>query len=165
MDKDRIAGSAKDSAGKVKGAVGDIAGDAKTQASGRAREASGSVQNLYGQAKEAAAATVDRLAALEGKIDMAVQSSKAATITTSSHQKAERALPPPVAASDVYGTISDGTGTMVFAVEDFDALRDESDDDDLQEIKSEVLRLVGANLLDSPEAHLAYIRGRLKSVA
>jgi uncharacterized protein YjbJ (UPF0337 family) len=54
MDKDRIAGSAKDFAGKVEGTVGDIAGDAKTQASGRAREAEGTVQNLYGQAKDAA---------------------------------------------------------------------------------------------------------------
>src|SRR3984885_11406431 len=54
MDKDRIAGSAKDFAGKVEGAVGDIAGDAKTQAAGRAREATGTVQNLYGQAKDAA---------------------------------------------------------------------------------------------------------------
>jgi uncharacterized protein YjbJ (UPF0337 family) len=54
MDKDRIAGSAKDFAGKVEGAVGDMAGDAGTQASGRAREAAGSVQNLYGQAKDAA---------------------------------------------------------------------------------------------------------------
>ncbi len=54
MDKDRIAGSAKDVAGKVESAVGDIAGDTKTQAAGRAREASGTVQNLYGQAKDAA---------------------------------------------------------------------------------------------------------------
>ncbi len=54
MDKDRIVGSAKDVAGKVEGAVGDIAGDPKTQASGRAREAAGTVQNLYGQAKDAA---------------------------------------------------------------------------------------------------------------
>jgi uncharacterized protein YjbJ (UPF0337 family) len=54
MDKDRIAGSAKDFAGKMEGAVGDIAGDSKTQASGRVREASGTVQNLYGQAKDAA---------------------------------------------------------------------------------------------------------------
>jgi uncharacterized protein YjbJ (UPF0337 family) len=123
MDKDRIAGSAKDFAGKVKSAVDDIADDAKTQALVRAREASGSVQNLYGQAKEAFA-------------------------------------------SDVYGTIRDGTETMVFEVEnEFGALRDENDDDVLHEIKSEVLRLVGANLLDSPESHLAYIRGRLKSVA
>jgi len=54
MDKDRIAGSAKDFAGKVEGAVGDMTGDAKTQAEGRAREAAGTVQNLYGQAKDAA---------------------------------------------------------------------------------------------------------------
>ncbi len=54
MDKDRIVGSAKDFAGKVEGAVGDIAEDPKTHASGRAREATGTVQNLYGQAKDAA---------------------------------------------------------------------------------------------------------------
>ena len=54
MDKDRIAGSAKDFAGKVEGVVGDAMGDPQTQASGRAREAAGSVQNLYGQAKDAA---------------------------------------------------------------------------------------------------------------
>jgi uncharacterized protein YjbJ (UPF0337 family) len=53
MDKDRIAGSAKDFAGKVEGAVGDVTGDAKTQAAGRANEAAGTVQNLYGQAKDA----------------------------------------------------------------------------------------------------------------
>ena len=39
MDKDRIVGSAKDFAGKVEGAVGEMTGDAKTQAEGRAREA------------------------------------------------------------------------------------------------------------------------------
>jgi len=39
MDKDRVAGSAKDFAGKVEGAVGDMAGDAQAQAAGRAREA------------------------------------------------------------------------------------------------------------------------------
>ena len=59
MDKDRIAGSAKDFAGKVEGVVGNIAGDAKTQASGRVREAEGTVQNLYGQAKDAARDATD----------------------------------------------------------------------------------------------------------
>src|SRR5450631_1737052 len=59
MDKDRIAGSAKDFAGKVEGTVGDIAGDAKTQAAGRVREATGTAQNLYGQAKDAARETTD----------------------------------------------------------------------------------------------------------
>ena len=59
MDKDRIAGSAKDFGGKVEGALGDIAGDAKTQAAGRAGEAAGTVQNLYGQAKDAARDATD----------------------------------------------------------------------------------------------------------
>ena len=59
MDKDRIAGSAKDFAGKVESTVGDAAGDARTQASGRLREASGAAQNLYGQAKDAARDATD----------------------------------------------------------------------------------------------------------
>ena len=53
MDKDRFTGAAKDAAGKVEGAVGSLTGDSKTEASGRAREAEGTVQNLYGQAKDA----------------------------------------------------------------------------------------------------------------
>lgn len=59
MDKDRISGSAKDFVGKVEGAVGGIAGDTRTQAEGRAREAAGTVQNLYGQAKDAARDATD----------------------------------------------------------------------------------------------------------
>ena len=59
MDKDRIAGSAKDFAGKVEGTVGDIAGDPKTQAAGRVREATGTAQNLYGQARDAAREATD----------------------------------------------------------------------------------------------------------
>jgi len=59
MDKDRIAGSANDFGGKVEGAVGDAAGNAQTQAAGRAREAAGTVQNLYGQAKDAARDATD----------------------------------------------------------------------------------------------------------
>ena len=59
MDKDRIAGAAKDFAGKAESAVGGLTGDAKTQAEGRAREAAGTVQNLYGQAKDAAGDVAD----------------------------------------------------------------------------------------------------------
>lgn len=53
MDTDRIVGSAKEYAGRAEGAIGDVAGDATTQASGKAKEAAGAVQNLYGQAKDA----------------------------------------------------------------------------------------------------------------
>jgi uncharacterized protein YjbJ (UPF0337 family) len=49
MDKDQIADSAKNFAGKMEGALGDTAGDAKTQAAGRAHEATSTAQNLYGQ--------------------------------------------------------------------------------------------------------------------
>jgi uncharacterized protein YjbJ (UPF0337 family) len=54
MDKDRIIGSAKDFAGKAEGTIGNMAGDARTEAQGRAREAAGTAQNLYGQAKDTA---------------------------------------------------------------------------------------------------------------
>src|SRR4029077_1096959 len=66
MDKDRIAGSAKDFAGKAEGAVGGMAGDNKAHAEGSFRETGGAAenpdcqvkaagaQNRYGQAKEAA---------------------------------------------------------------------------------------------------------------
>ena len=59
MDNDRMSGSAKDFAGKVEGAIGDIAGDAKTQAAGRIRESAGTAQNLYGQAKDTAREATD----------------------------------------------------------------------------------------------------------
>jgi uncharacterized protein YjbJ (UPF0337 family) len=59
METNRIAGSAKDFAGKLEGAVGDIAGDAKTEAAGRVREATSTAQNLYGQAKDAAREATD----------------------------------------------------------------------------------------------------------
>lgn len=62
MDKDRIVGSAKEFAGRAEGAVGDLAGDAQTQASGKAREAAGAVQNLYGQAKDAVREATDTAA-------------------------------------------------------------------------------------------------------
>ena len=52
MDKDRIAGAAKDAAGKVENVVGKVTGDDRTEMSGRVREAEGAVQNLYGQVKD-----------------------------------------------------------------------------------------------------------------
>ena len=68
MDKDRIVGSAKDFAGKVESTVGDLAGDARTEASGRAREAAGTVQNLYGQAKDAARDAADTAMIRQGRL-------------------------------------------------------------------------------------------------
>ena len=53
MDQDRIVGAAKNMAGKLEGAIGQAAGDARTEMSGRAREAAGTAQNILGQAKDA----------------------------------------------------------------------------------------------------------------
>ena len=60
MDQDRFVGTAKDMAGKVQGAVGDLVGDTKTQAEGRLREAEGTVQNLVGQAKDSVRQAADQ---------------------------------------------------------------------------------------------------------
>lgn len=64
MDEDRITGAAKKVAGKIEGGIGDLTGDAKTQLSGRAREAGGTVENLVGQAKDAARTVADQASEL-----------------------------------------------------------------------------------------------------
>ena len=51
MDKDRIAGTAKQARGSVKEAIGKITGDGKTQAEGSAEKA-GQVQNAVGGVKD-----------------------------------------------------------------------------------------------------------------
>jgi uncharacterized protein YjbJ (UPF0337 family) len=62
MNEDRIAGSAKDFAGKTESAFGEVAGDTEAQAKGRAREMAGKAQNIYGQAKDAARDAADAAA-------------------------------------------------------------------------------------------------------
>ncbi len=63
MDEDRIKGAATDLGGKVKDAVGDLTGDAKTQAEGKADQVSGQLQNTYGSAKDSAREAADTLEA------------------------------------------------------------------------------------------------------
>ena len=53
MDKDRIAGSAKEIRGSVKEAVGKATGDTKLQADGKADVVEGKVQNAVGRIKDA----------------------------------------------------------------------------------------------------------------
>jgi uncharacterized protein YjbJ (UPF0337 family) len=52
MDKDRIAGSAKQIKGSVKEAVGKALGDAKLQSDGQADQIEGKVQNVIGGLKD-----------------------------------------------------------------------------------------------------------------
>lgn len=53
MDKDRIAGAAKQAKGAVKVVAGKAVGDAKLQADGKADKAKGKVQNAIGGLRDA----------------------------------------------------------------------------------------------------------------
>jgi uncharacterized protein YjbJ (UPF0337 family) len=53
MDKNRVAGSAKEAKGAAKEAVGKVTGDAKLQVDGRADKSEGKLQNAIGGAKDA----------------------------------------------------------------------------------------------------------------
>jgi uncharacterized protein YjbJ (UPF0337 family) len=52
MDKDRIAGSAKEIKGSVKEVIGKATGDAKLQDDGKKDKIEGKIQNAIGGAKD-----------------------------------------------------------------------------------------------------------------
>jgi uncharacterized protein YjbJ (UPF0337 family) len=54
MDKDRVAGAAKQAKGKLKDAAGKVTGDEKLRAEGKADKAEGKVQNTFGGLKDKA---------------------------------------------------------------------------------------------------------------
>ena len=58
MDKDRIAGSAKQIVGSIKERIGRLFGDRKTAAEGAAQQTEGQVQNTVGGIKDTARETV-----------------------------------------------------------------------------------------------------------
>ena len=53
MDKDRIAGAAKEMKGSVKEAIGKAIGDAKLQSDGKSDQAEGKIQNAVGGVTDA----------------------------------------------------------------------------------------------------------------
>ena len=53
MDKDRVAGVAKQMKGHVKEAAGKVTGDAKLKADGKADKTAGKIQNAVGGVKDA----------------------------------------------------------------------------------------------------------------
>jgi len=61
MNEDRIEGTARTVGGKVQEAAGRITGDAKTRVEGEINQAAGRAQNLYGQARDAAADAVEAI--------------------------------------------------------------------------------------------------------
>jgi uncharacterized protein YjbJ (UPF0337 family) len=52
MDKDRIAGAAKEVKGSVKEVMGKVVGDAKLQSDGKAERTAGKIQNAVGGIKD-----------------------------------------------------------------------------------------------------------------
>jgi len=52
MDKDRIAGAAKNLKGSIKEAVGKLVGDTKLQTDGKADKVAGKIQNAVGGLKD-----------------------------------------------------------------------------------------------------------------
>jgi uncharacterized protein YjbJ (UPF0337 family) len=59
MDKDRVEGAAKNIKGTVKEKVGQVTGDAKTEAEGKVDKAEGKAQNAVGGAKDKARELLD----------------------------------------------------------------------------------------------------------
>lgn len=59
MDKDRIAGAAKQAKGSLKDAAGKVTGDAKLQGEGKMDKAEGKVQNTAGGLKDKAREALD----------------------------------------------------------------------------------------------------------
>jgi len=53
MDKDRIAGAAKNIKGSIKVAVGKAVGDSKLQSGGESDKVKGKIQNVIGGIKDA----------------------------------------------------------------------------------------------------------------
>ena len=52
MNKDRIAGAAKEIKGSVKETIGKVTGDAKLEADGKADKVEGKIQNAVGGLKD-----------------------------------------------------------------------------------------------------------------
>ncbi|HEY7664005.1 MAG TPA: CsbD family protein [Xanthobacteraceae bacterium] len=55
MNEDRIMGTARNLGGQAQEGFGRVTGDTRTQAEGIVNQAAGTAQDLYGQAKDAAA--------------------------------------------------------------------------------------------------------------
>ena len=61
MTQDQLEGGARELGGRVKDAVGGLAGDTKTQAQGKLDQVTGRVQRKYGSAMDAASDSVETL--------------------------------------------------------------------------------------------------------
>jgi uncharacterized protein YjbJ (UPF0337 family) len=75
MDENRLSGSAKNLdgkvnlGGKIEEAFGRATGDVKTQVHGQAQHGDGSVQELYGQAKDAAGEAINAVGKMPASLE------------------------------------------------------------------------------------------------
>jgi uncharacterized protein YjbJ (UPF0337 family) len=69
MNEDRLTGNAESFGGQVEEGFGRATGDVKTQLQGKAKQAEGALQDVYGQAKEAAATAADAIRETAGEVD------------------------------------------------------------------------------------------------
>jgi uncharacterized protein YjbJ (UPF0337 family) len=69
MDENRVSGTARNLGGKIEEGVGRATGDAKTRLRGQAHQAEGSLQDLYGQAVDAAEDAVGAVRKMPDSLD------------------------------------------------------------------------------------------------
>jgi uncharacterized protein YjbJ (UPF0337 family) len=69
MDENRVSGTAKNLGGKLEEGIGRVTGDAKTRTQGQMRQAEGSLQDLYGQAVDAAGDAVNAVRRMPDSVD------------------------------------------------------------------------------------------------
>jgi uncharacterized protein YjbJ (UPF0337 family) len=73
MDETRMSGAAKNLAGTMEEGLGRATGDVKTRVQGKMREAEGSIQELYGQAMNAAEDAVDTVRQMPTSFDHTIR--------------------------------------------------------------------------------------------
>jgi uncharacterized protein YjbJ (UPF0337 family) len=61
VDKNRVEGAMENAVGKVEETVGDIAGDAPTQAEGKGHQAAGAAKKTYGETLDTARSWLEEL--------------------------------------------------------------------------------------------------------
>jgi uncharacterized protein YjbJ (UPF0337 family) len=69
MDENRLSGTAKNLGGKVEEGLGYVTGDTRTGAEGQMKQTEGSIQDLYGQAVDAAQYSIDAVRKKPASLD------------------------------------------------------------------------------------------------
>ena len=69
MDENRMSGTAGNFGGRIEENFGRATGDSKTMLQGQMKQAEGSIQDLYGQAADAAEDTIDAVRKMPASLD------------------------------------------------------------------------------------------------